>query len=933
MRRKKLLWLIPLVILLVIGGTILALPNIVSSRAHRATLEALASSLTGRQVHITGGLSLALLPQPQFIAQGITIGGPNAETITAKSLTLDISFGALLHGRLNANSLTLQSPDIDFPWPLPGGAAAVAPAPWLTALHAQITNGQISIGALHFSHVAADIFTGADGALSISGTGAVLSQPLSVSLGLGAVSAIGAAPLSIDVQSAGADAHLSGTFSAASAFTGALTLTTGPINGPDTALSQPINGTGQINADAGQIALTHLQFSQGNTALSGDATLNFATKTLSLDFAGNNLALPGGLPTANLTALGSLAINLALDESNPSIAGITIPDLQLQAAITQTAMTITALNASLPGDGTMAASGSIDAQRNLSGEVTLTAGDLPAMFPGAALPASWRQGSLNAAFAGGPNRLTFSPLSGSLGTSSFAGNAVLDRAATPAFLSGALHFDQIDLTPLDAALSRIVSSSAIRGDLEITADHAKLGQIPMSHLLADAGLDGVQLVVRRLTATVYNGRLAASFTMARSGQIAAARALVAIPSATPLAGLLPAAWQPPLAGLTAKPLAVSVVAAGPPQALATGITISLGDIGLTASPVLDLNHRTATGALTLRHPSAIALFKLLGEPSGISWPGAGSVSLRADMQLSAAQFGLPDFVLSMGDLTANGSLFATQAGAITGEINADTLALPPIPADFSQFWSAMQATSGKINVSANRVWVAGQEILGPIAGNIALAPSRASFTLTRTALAGGNLSGSLDAAMSPSAAPALTAKFTLTGTDASKLALPIAFPLTLPSGTLGGSAILTATGYSPSAWAATLSGTAQLSAQNGSLSGFNLAGLGAALQSARRAAALRNSCVTGSTNFTALSIAGLFDHGLFNLHVASLESSSGDVSATGAIDVPDQMLALKLALRPAVTNPPALGLTLLGNWANPKQIPAIKPGLRWTAAP
>jgi hypothetical protein len=421
--------------------------------------------------------------------------------------------------------------------------------------------------------------------------------------------------------------------------------------------------------------------------------------------------------------------------------------------------------------------------------------------------------------------------------------------------------------------------------------------------------------------------------MARSGQIAAARVQFAIPSATPLAALLPAAWKPPLAGLAAQPLALSVLAAGPPDALATGITLSLGDVGLTASPVLDLTGRTAAGALTLRHPSAIALFKLLGQPSGITWPGAGSVSLRADMLLSASQFGLPDFVLSMGDLTANGSLLATQAGAVSGELDADTLALPPIPADFSVLWSALGAVLGKISVSANRVWLAGDQILGPAAGSIALTPSQASFTLTRAAFAGGNLSGRLDAAISPAAAPALTAKFTLTGTNASNLDLPAAFPLTLPTGTIGGSASLTATGYTPSAWAATLSGAAQITAQNGSLSGFSLAGLGAALQSARRAAALRNACLAGTTNFSGLSVAGAFDHGLFNLRTASLESPAGTAAAAGTIDLPDQVLALKLELTPAVPNPPALGLTLLGNWASPKQIPAIKPGLRWSAAP
>jgi len=43
----------------------------------------------------------------------------------------------LLHGQLAVETLNLDSPVIAFPWPLPGGPRAVAPPPWLAALHAQ----------------------------------------------------------------------------------------------------------------------------------------------------------------------------------------------------------------------------------------------------------------------------------------------------------------------------------------------------------------------------------------------------------------------------------------------------------------------------------------------------------------------------------------------------------------------------------------------------------------------------------------------------------------------------------------------------------------------------------------------------------------------------------------------------------------------------
>ena len=193
---RRVLWLIPLFILLLFGGFLAALPRLVASTTNRATIEELASSLTGRQVHIGGKLSLALFPEPQLIAGQITIGGPDKETITAQSLTLDIAVTSLLRGRLSARNLTLQSPDIAFPWPLPGGAAAVAPPTWLTTLHAQIADGAISVGAVRFAHVDADIYTGAGGALSVAGTGDLRGQPINVSLNLAGLDVTGAAPVS-----------------------------------------------------------------------------------------------------------------------------------------------------------------------------------------------------------------------------------------------------------------------------------------------------------------------------------------------------------------------------------------------------------------------------------------------------------------------------------------------------------------------------------------------------------------------------------------------------------------------------------------------------------------------------------------------------------------------------------------------------------------
>ncbi|WBO59655.1 hypothetical protein GT370_01640 [Acidocella sp. MX-AZ03] len=101
----------------------LALPSFVAAPAHRTAVEAFASRLTGRDVHISGKLSLSYFPQPEITATGITISGPDKEVITAHALSLDLALAPLLQGQLAARTLDLDTPNITFPWPLPGASA------------------------------------------------------------------------------------------------------------------------------------------------------------------------------------------------------------------------------------------------------------------------------------------------------------------------------------------------------------------------------------------------------------------------------------------------------------------------------------------------------------------------------------------------------------------------------------------------------------------------------------------------------------------------------------------------------------------------------------------------------------------------------------------------------------------------------------------
>jgi uncharacterized protein involved in outer membrane biogenesis len=908
--KKHLLWLVPLGLVALLGAAILALPGFVASNTHRASIEGLASSLIGRGVHIGGKLSLGLFPSPKLTAGRITITGPDQETINARSLTLDISLPALLHGRLSAESLVLDAPDIAFPWPLPGGPKAIAPPPWLAALHAQIRNGRISLGTAHFTGVDADLFTDANGIVTVSGTGNLAGRNLSLNLALGAIQLTGAAPLNLTAESGNIALRFSGALDGESELTGQLGLAT-----------PQISGTANINADGGQVTASAMRLTHDKASIDGTATFDFAQPKITANLDTQNLDLDG---LQTLAGWPGIPIALDLTAANLTVNGQTIPALQTSLDYSASGTAVHSAQITLPGSTAITARLNITPDGVIAGQASLASPDLQDFLAsyGVTPPEGWSSAHFTAQLSGTASQLGLNKISGAIDNDNVTGDLVV----TGRHAGGDLNFSQLDLTSLIAWLGHRPPGN-FTADGEITAAHATFGPVPLTHLLLDAALTD-QLNIRRISANVYNGLVAGSLTLDAGGQVTAAHGFLAVPSATPLAALLPAYWQPPTA-LAQSRLNLAIFAQGPATALSTSTVATLGDFTLTAAPVIDLSRQSAIGPLTLRHPNAIAAFKIFGLDQGLAFPGAGSIALRATMTASPSQIGLPDFILSLGDLTANGRILRTN-GTISGQIDADTLAIPPIAANLQIPWADLAAATGKIDISANRVLYAGNPILGGSLGSITLSPDHFTLAVTRASLAQGNLSGTLSATAAATQAPALTAKFTADHIDASQLDLPGAFPFTLPTGTLAVEANLTATGYSPKIWAATLGGTASLAAANGTISGFSLTGLASAFKSKHRAQDLRTALAAGTSAFTSLTLLGSFDHGNCTLNNASLSGPDGSATASGSIDLFDNDLALHLALQPDVTPPLSIGTIILGSWASPKQYPKLKPALDWS---
>ncbi len=940
MTRKHLLWAAPLAFVLILAALLLALPAFVASPTHRTAVEAFASRLTGREVHISGKLSLSYWPQPEIIASGITITGPDKEVITARALSLDLALPPLLHGQLVVRTLDLDTPTISFPWPLPGGISAVAPPPWLAALHAHVDNGLIRFGAVDFTGVNADLFTGTGGSVSVSGNGKLAQHSVSLSLAIGETAYDGSAQVAIQGSADGGKADLSGSLDAQSQLGGQLALQ----------LPGGMTGSARIEANADGISISGLTLSQGQMQVAGTATLDFVPLSLQADLTGHNLDFDklGGAQDIWPSPLPTL---VRLNAANVLLAGKTYPALQATLQRGPDGFSIRNLTLGLPGGASLGGNIALAPDSSLSGHLSLSAPDLAALAAGFGLPAesAWASAALQADLAGKNGAPVLKSLSGMLGQDHVDGQVLL----SPGHAAFQLAFGHLALAPLASWLGQRPLSTDFTAEGELTAAQADAGPVKLSNLFIDAALDGT-LNIRRASANLYGGIAGGSVTLDDSFKVTSAHAFLDLPSATPLAALLPASVKLPPA-LLSPHLNLLVAAAGPPNALATSAVVKLGDFTLTAAPVIDLIKQSASGAVSLRHPDAITALKLLGLGDGcarmaplpgypfqggsqpcaanaddpaLAFPGPGALALRARFTAAQDQYGLNDFVLSAGLLNAAGQLLESK-GRLTGQIDSGTLALPPLPASL-QMPSALPL-SGNIAIKAGQVLYAGIPVFGPSAGTLILAPDNASLNLTQATIGKGNITGSASLKLSASAPPALTAKLLAEGVDASALNLPQNFPLTLSGGQISATASLTASGYTAKAWEATLGGSATITASNGTMNGLSLPDLIAALGLPKRAP-LAQAISSGATPFTSLTLAATIAQGNCTITQAQLTAPSGSVAASGDIDLFDSTLALKLDAMPAVKPPITLTTRLIGPWGNPGRTTDLKAATGWKPA-
>ena len=941
MARKHLIWAIPLLLLvLVILAGVMILPAFVAAPAHRATIEDFASRLTGRTVHISGKLSLSYLPLPDITATGITITGPDHQLITARALSLDLSPAALLHGQFGVRTLRLDAPVISLPWPIPGGINDIAPPPWLAALHAQISNGQIRIGSLDFTGVEADLLTGAGGRVRVAGTGQLYQRPVTLDLSVGQTASLGGTPLSAYATFANTKATMDGTLDANSQLDGQLSFHT----------DNNITGALQIQLTGRALNVSSLALEQGQARLNGSAWLDLKPLRLTARLIGQNLELGDVLELKPLLP-ENLPVQAELSLANVTIAGRVVATAKTVFVASPEADALTDL--SLGTDGGANLRGNIRLARDggLSGQLSLMVPDVQTFLAGLGLPPEtmWTTAVLRTQLQGTQTAPHLAHISGVLGRDHVDGDVFI-LAHHAAFR---LNFNHLALIPLTQALQQVHATRLFSAEGELTATQAEAGPIRLSNLFVDASFDN-GLNIRRATANIYGGIVGGSMALNSQFEPISAHLFAALPDAAPLVMALFPHLKYPRAALS-QPLNLIAAAAGSPASLSVATVIGLGNLTLTATPLIDLTTRSAQGALSLRTADAIDAFKKLGlvngcsrmqvlkgypfqvanQPClasannpGLAFPGPGSLSLRAYVKVTPSQLSLTDFVANAGLLNASGWL-TLQKDHLTGQINAGTLAFPSLPTQTPV--PDQLPISGQIKLSAEKIIYAGHDSFGPLTATLNLAPDAIGLSALKAGLGGGTVSGGLSLTLPPTSMPILKAQLVATAIDASTLNISQPFPVQLTSGLINATANLSASGYTAKTWAATLSGNVTLNAENGELNGLSLPNIAAALKASAplQAGAWMSR---GSTPFTAFTVNANISQGNCTLSQATLTSPAGTLTAVGGIDLFDQSLALRLEAHPAVHPPLTLVTRLIGSWAQPSQTTDISAARTWHAA-
>ena len=917
-------------------------------------------------MRIAGPVSLTLLPEPVLTAAGVSLtDAGDGIAIRAGQLRLRVALAALAEGKIDAEELVLRGAEMHVPWPFqPIQIAAAAPS-WFAAASVRIEDARLSIGNLTFTGIEATLATDAwTGSYVAAGTAQLSARPWHFTVRLTRAGSDGAAGLDVSLDGRGAmqgvGAMLSGQIQRDGTFGGRVTGRGADLSLLLPAPAMPFTAGGRVRVAGGLAAADDLAGDVGGAPVKGSVELRVAPALrLELRLAASQVDLDAWLPALRRGATAPFPASIAVSAEAARLYGGTLRQLGGEFDLGGGAVAVRKLHAVLPGDASLGATGQVLRREaggppRFEGDVTLSAPALRTTLAWLAsagmLPASGlaegvlRTADLTARAVLEPGGLSLTGLDGHIDATRLSGSLGL-HAGERTMLTAALQADQLDLDPwLPAAMPSLAAVAArlegLDADLQLGARQFALRGAQFGPATLDGAAEGGRVKLRRLELAAGAVRAAASGTLGEGGRIADGRLDIQAPSATALAELVPARFVPARLGSPGDvtrfwrgPASVSVLASGPPEALALRLAADLGDLRLEAQPLVDLPGRRAAGALTLRHPGAPRLAESLGLRGAPSWLGDGSLGLVAQISVQLpgerpGRIAAEPFDLTAGSLRANGTLALDHIGdaaappLLSGRVVADTLPLPlpylrsPDPLPFG----ALAGWQAQVKLEAAHVLAGDAPELLQAAATLALTDGKLRIDGLSARLAQGALTGSASVALPPGQAggsPVLALDAKLAGAVLTEKLFGL--PVDIASGRLDAAVSVSAAGYSPAALLATLAGQARLAVADGTLSGVSLGAMGPGLADA----AVRAALAGGSTPFAQASLGLLAQHGVLHVTEGRMAGPTGAGTLAGSVDLAGQAAELRLGLLPAVADPPEIVLLLTGPLEGLRVVPEL----------
>lgn len=955
-------------------------PPMLDWNQYRGAIATLMSNRLGHPVQIDGAVKLSLLPQPYLTAERISMAATDSGvSLSVAALRLRLALGPLLAGRIDAREIVLREPDLHLPWPL--SAIVTKPADiraptWLSAVSARVEGGRLSVAGIAITGIAitgidATLGTQADtGSYVAAGTAQISGQSWHMTARLTQPGADDAVGLDFTLDGRGKVQGLGAVFSGQIGADGTVTGRIGG-GGPDMSrvLPAPVvafRADGRLNIAGGLAVADELSVDIAGSPATGAVSLQLSpVSRLDVSLAASRLDLDAWLPvwlhaTGDAAALpAGIPMGVDLSVEAGTLAGGTLRALRGSVDMDGVTTRLRNVAVILPGDTRLKLDGVITRRDggtppgtpHLDGHATIDAPNLRTTLAwldaaraassqasfGTNLPEGvLRTAELRARFeidASAVPQIALTELDGTLDGSHVQGTAALAPAGRMG-VQGNLHLDRLDLDPwLTGNPPSLASASARLGpfdlDLQVGADQARWHGHSFAPLTLDVMAGPGKMMVRRLAATSAGVGMVARGAIGEDGRLSDGRLDIDIAAGQAAPALL--AWRPDLGGfaahLPAGAASVAVSAAGPPEALGMQISAAFGDVHFEARPLLDLVANRWSSTLALHHPGAPRLLETLAIPGTVAWLGDGSLSLLATLSGSSGHVALDNFDLTAGSLRASGVLALDRQGEtsrLIGHVSAETLPLPlpylhapdPLPLSGLSMWQA------SVKIEARHVLFGQSPALDQTSALLTLENGLVKLQGIKAVLSAGTLTGaaSFDNSAKP---PALLLDMALAGAELNGPVFEL--PIDLTGGTVDATAHLSASGYAPSTLLATLSGDVHVTARDGTLAAIDL---GRALPGLAEPD-LRMALSGGNTGFTLLDLTASLQNGAMSISRSSLTGPAGSGILSGLIDVAAGTADLRLTLRPAVNDPPEIGVRFSGALSDPVRTLETADVLAW----